>query len=92
MSTTEKQILATLDVAAVPTEVVVLTAAKTLIANVGTDQSQVAVKWPGALQVFLGTLQLQLPALAQSEFGTLPALADSFLDGLIAKAQALKPA
>ena len=91
MSTPEKQVLATIEAAAVPTAVAILGAVKTLIANVGTDQSQVAAKWPGALLIFLGSVQLQLPALAQTEFGAGVTAADAALDGLIAKVQAIKP-
>lgn len=56
-------------VAAVPSLLAVIAAVETLVANVGTDPASIAVKWPGALQVFIGTVEMQLPALANSEIG-----------------------
>src|ERR1700679_4107977 len=46
-----------------PVAIAVLKALQVFIANLGTDPLQVAVKFPGAAQVFLGTVEMQLPAL-----------------------------
>lgn len=57
--------------AAVPSLIATLQALQAFITNLGTDPMQVPAKFPGALQVLLGTVELQFPALAQSEFGAL---------------------
>jgi hypothetical protein len=71
--------------AAEPTAIAVLKAIQTFIANLGTDPLQVAVKFPGAAQVFLGTVEMQLPALAQSEFSTLQTEVNTKIAAWIAK-------
>lgn len=58
------------------------------IANLGTDPLQVAVKFPGAAQVFLGTVEMQLPALASSEFSALQADVNAKISAWITKLQA----
>lgn len=75
-------------VAAAPYIVTALQAAKTLIANLGTDPAQVAAKAPGALAVFVGTLEMELPGLAASEIGAVQTALQARLDALIASAQA----
>ncbi len=70
-----------------------LQALEAFIANLGTDPLQVPVKFPGALQILLGSLELQLPALAQAEFGTMQAQANTKIGSWITSLQALsKPA
>jgi hypothetical protein len=71
--------------AAEPVAIAVLKALQTFIANLGTDPAQVAVKFPGAAQVFLGTVEMQLPALASSEFSALQADVNSKINGWISK-------
>lgn len=81
-------------VAAEPALVASLQALQTFITNLGTDPTQVAVKFPGALQILLGSVELQLPALASAEFGAAQAAAQSAIGGWITKLQAAaaKPA
>lgn len=79
--------------AGAPELVVVVQAAKTLLNTVFTgDPATVGVRASGAAKIFLGTLELQAPALAAAEFAGLNTLAQGQLDGVIAKLQALKPA
>ena len=80
MTTTPNPIVA----AAVPSLVSVLHALQTFVANLGSDPEQVAVKFPGALQVLIGSVELQLPALATSEFTTLQADANTKIGAWIA--------
>jgi hypothetical protein len=79
--------------AAIPTAVVVLQAAKQLLLNLGTDPAQIAAKAPGALAVFIGTVEMQFPTLLGAELGAVQTEAASKIDALIAKLQAqVKPA
>jgi hypothetical protein len=68
-------------VAAAPSIQAVLTALSTFITNLGPDPTKVAVTFPGALQVLLGDIELQLPALANSEFGVVQTAAQSKIAG-----------
>lgn len=79
-------------VAAVPSLLAVIAAIETLVANVGTDPTQIAVKWPGALNVFLGTVEMQLPALASSEIGAAQAAANAKLAAWATSLKALETA
>lgn len=83
--------LAPIEAAAIPTAIAILQAAKQLLANLGTDPLQVVAKAPGAFQVFLGTVQLQFPALATAELGAAAAGINTEFDNLITKLQAVKP-
>lgn len=74
--------------AAAPSLVAVLTALQTFIGNLGTDPAQVAVKFPGALQVLLGNVELQLPVLAVAEFSALQGDANAKIAGWIKSLQA----
>lgn len=74
-------------VAAAPALVSILQSLKGFVANLGTDPAQVAIKFPGALQILLGQVELQLPAVAQAEFGAGVAAADAKIDALIASVQ-----
>lgn len=65
--------------AAIPSAIAIIQALQTLNANMGTDPTQWAVKWPGALQVFLGSVELQGPALASSEASALSSAVNSKL-------------
>lgn len=73
--------------AAIPSLVAVLQAMKQFVANLGTDPMQVPIKFPGAIQVFLGTVEMQFPGLASAEFGALQTDVNSKIDGMIAKLQ-----
>jgi hypothetical protein len=64
-------------VAAAPSINAALVAISTFITNLGPDPTKVAVTFPGALQVLLGQLELQLPVLANSEFGAVQTAAQS---------------
>ena len=73
MSSTTNPIVA----AAAPSLIAVLQAVEVFIANIGTDPAQIAIKFPGALTVLLGTIEMQLPGLAASELGALQAAANT---------------
>lgn len=81
----------TLEAAAIPSLVVALQAAQQFIADLGTDPAQVALKFPGASQRLLGTLELQLPALASSEFVAAQTAVTSALANKITQLQAKLP-
>ncbi len=75
--------------AAAPSLINVLQAVQTLITNLGTDPAQIAVKWPGALQVFIGTVEMQLPGLAASEIGALQSEANTKIASWITSLKAV---
>lgn len=79
-------------VAAVPSLVTVLQAVQTFVANLGTDPVQVPAKFPGALQILLGSVELQLPVLASAEFGALQLDANAKIAGWVKNLQALAAA
>ena len=78
--------------AAAPSLIAILQALQSFLTNIGTDPAQVAVKFPGALQVFLGTVEMQLPAVATAELGAVQTEAAAKITALIAKLQATPPA
>ena len=71
--------------AASPELIAVLKAILQFNANIGADPAQWPLKVPGAFTVLLGTVQLQLPALAAAEAGALQADVNSKVEGWIAK-------
>lgn len=71
-----------------PIAIAVLQGIQQLIANVGSDPATVALKFPGAVTVFIGSLQLALPGLAATELANLETEANTKLAALIAKLQA----
>lgn len=71
--------------AAGPALIAALEAIQQFVLNLGTDPMQVAVKFPGALQVLLGTIELQVPALATAELGALQTEVNTKIAALIAK-------
>ncbi len=71
--------------AAAPELVAVLKSLQTFIGNLGTDPASVAAKFPGALQVLLGSVEMQLPALATAEFSTLQSDVNTKIAGWITK-------
>jgi hypothetical protein len=83
MTTTPNPIVS----AAVPSLISVLQALQTFVANLGTDPVQVPAKFPGALQILIGSVELQLPTLATAEFATLQADANTKIAAWIASLQ-----
>jgi len=75
----------------IPSAVAVLQAVQAFITNLGTDPLQVAVKFPGAAQVFIGTVEMQLPVLAQSEFSALQSDVNTKIEAWITKLKAQTP-
>lgn len=74
--------------AAAPALIAALEAIQAFVTNLGTDPAQVAVKFPGALQVLLGTIELQVPALATAELGALQSEVNAKIAALIGKLKA----
>jgi hypothetical protein len=74
--------------AAAPELVIVLQALQTFLTNLGTDPTKFAITLPGALQVFLGTAELQLPALAGAEVGAVQTAANAKIGSWIAALKA----
>jgi hypothetical protein len=74
--------------AAAPSLIAVLQALQAFLANIGTDPAQVAIKFPGALQVFLGTVEMQVPLVASAELGAVQTAASQKIAELITKLQA----
>jgi hypothetical protein len=73
--------------AAAPELIAVLKSIQAFVANLGTDPTQVPIKFPGALQVLLGQIELQLPALAGAEFTTLQGEVNTRISGWISALQ-----
>ena len=70
-----------------------LDALATLIKNLGPDPTKLPATLSGALQIFLGTVELQLPALANAEWGAVQTDALSKIAAVQARLQAaVKPA
>lgn len=57
--------------AAIPTARALIAALKTFVTNLGPDPLKIPVTAPGALQVLLGSVELQAPALVSAEWSTL---------------------
>ena len=81
-----------IETAAIPTAVAILTAFETLLANIGTDPAQAVAKLPGAVEVFLGTVEMQFPSLAGAEIGAIETEGLSKVGALITKLNAAKAA
>jgi hypothetical protein len=79
-----------IETAAAPEIIAVIRAARTWIANVGPDPAQWAAKVGGATAIFVGSVQLQFPALITAEAGAGMADADAKLAALEAKLTAPK--
>lgn len=73
--------------AATPSLIAVLQALQAFVVNLGTNPAEVAVKFPGAAQVLIGTVEMQFPALASSELGALQTDINSKISGWIGKLQ-----
>lgn len=76
-------------VAAAPSLVATLQAIQQFLTNMGTDPAQWVLKFPGASQVLIGTVQLQLPALAAAEATTMSNQINTQLNTWITQLQAL---
>jgi len=73
--------------AAAPSLIAVLQSVQAFISNLGTDPLQIPVKFPGALQVLIGTVEMQAPVLASAEFTTLQNEAIAKISGWITTLQ-----
>src|ERR1700676_248120 len=74
--------------AAKPALIAILQAVEQFIANMGTDPLQLAVKFPGAVQVLLGTVEMQLPVVATAELVAVQTAPNARIAALIASLQA----
>lgn len=78
-----------LEQAAIPSAIAVLKAAQALITTVtSADPAALPAVVPGAVQVFLGTVELQAPVLAASELKAAGSDAVSQIGGWISKLEA----
>lgn len=78
-----------IEAAAAPSLIAVLQAVQTFVANLGTDPARIPAKFPGALQVLVGSVELQLPALAVAELATLQGNANAKIASWISSLQKL---
>lgn len=74
--------------AGIPSAIAILQAIQSFNTNMGADPTQWAAKFPGSLQILLGSVELQGPALAVAEAGALQAAANSKISGWITALQA----
>lgn len=72
---------------AAPALIAALQALQTFITNLGTDPVQVPIKFPGALQVFLGTVEMEVPGLLSTELAALQTDANNRIAGWITNLQ-----
>ena len=77
-----------IEAAATPSLIAVLQALKQFNVNIGADPTKWALTVPGAFTILVGTVQLQLPALAVEEGAALQTDVNSKIDGWIASLQA----
>jgi hypothetical protein len=77
-----------IEAAAAPSLIAVLQALQAFITNLGTDPALMAVKFPGALQVFLGTVEMQAPTVVSAEIGALQSAANTKIAAWITSLQA----
>lgn len=75
--------------AAAPSLIAALQAIQTFVTNLGTDPAQIAIKAPGALQVLIGTLEMQVPGLAASEIGAVQTDVNAKINSWITKLKAV---
>lgn len=73
---------------AAPALIEVLKAIEQFVVNLGTDPAQLAVKFPGALAVLMGTVEMQLPVVAVAELGALQTAISARIAAAIASLQA----
>lgn len=86
MSTTTNPVL----VAAAPALINVLQAIQAFATNIGPDPAQWVLKLPGAFNVLLGDVEMQLPVLAAGEAGALQAVVNTRIGALITQLKAVK--
>jgi len=72
---------------AAPALIEVLKAVQQFVTNLGTDPAQVPVKFPGAVAVLLGQIELQIPVLASSELGAVQSQINAKIASLISSLQ-----
>lgn len=77
--------------AATPALIAVLQAIKQFNVNIGIDPAKWVLTVPGALTILIGTVELQLPAVAVAEAGALQTDVNAKIDGWIASLQAKLP-
>jgi len=70
-------------VAAAPSIKATLQALSTFITNLGPDDEKLPETFPGALQVLLGSVELQLPVVVNAEWGMVQSDAQTKITGLI---------
>lgn len=78
-------------VAAAPALIAALQAVQQFNTDMGSNPAQWAANYPGASLKLLGTLQLQLPALASAEAGALQTEVNTKIGSAITSLQALLP-
>jgi hypothetical protein len=74
--------------AAIPELVAVLNAVKQFNVDMGADPTKWVLTFPGAQLKLLGSIQLQVPALAGAEAGAAQTAVNSKIDGWITSLQA----
>lgn len=90
MSTTSTSVGTQIEAAAAPALIAALQAVQTFFTNIGTDPTKWALTVPGAATVLLGSLQLQVPTLAQAEAATLQGTVNAKLASWITSLQNLQ--
>lgn len=78
-------VLTAAEQAAIPTARALLAALNTFVTNLGPDPLKIPLTAPGALQVLLGSVELQAPSLATAEWSALSSAAKSQFAGWDAK-------
>ena len=77
--------------AALPSAAVVVDALQTFVTNINlADPAGVALRTPGAFKIFLGTVELQAPALVSAEGAAAGAEVQTVLSGWAAKIKSLE--
>jgi len=72
---------------AAPALIAVLQAVQQFVTNVGVDPAQIPLKFPGALAVLMGQIELQIPALATAELSQVQNTINSKIADLIKSLQ-----
>jgi hypothetical protein len=75
--------------AAAPSLITILQAVQSLVANVGSDPAQIAIKFGPAVAMLLATIEMQLPGLASSEIGVLESQTNAKIGGWISQLKTL---
>lgn len=80
-----------IEVAAIPSAIAALQAIKQFNVDMGTDPTKWVLNYPGASLKLLGTLQMQVPTLLNSEGAAAQATVNSKLDSWITSLEAKLP-